>query len=171
VKTVASLVIVAALALAIVRVPVSRYRANLERTEVNRLLDRAEKATSEYEKRRLALAAIEKASRWLALDPADYKLLVARGAAEALAGSPDRAIETYQQALTLNERREIYTYLGVLQMNRGEVDAAIENLTRAAAFNTTTKRYVAPHTQYLIDKALEERRLRLVEKAEKKRAE
>lgn len=157
-RTVASILLALAAVTAIWQVPVRRYQANLQRRQIDLLVARAEGSSSEHERRALALRAIELTHQPLETNPVDYKTLILKGAAEAAAGRGDEALATYRHALTVNERPETYAYMGVLQMERGEVDAAMANLLRAAEFNVVMTRLVAPSTQKLIYDELKKRK-------------
>ena len=159
-KLVASILLALAAATAFWQVPVRRYRANLDRRQIDLLVSRAEASASEAERRALALRAIELTHAPLETNPVDYKTLILKGVAEAAAGRDEAALATWRHSLTINERPETYAYLGVLQMERGEVDAAMTNLMRAAEFNVVMARLVAPSTQKLIyDELKKQKRL------------
>ena len=156
-KSLATLLLAVASATAIWQIPVQRYRANLSRRQIEMLVVRAEASASEHARRTLALRAIELTHQPLEIDPTDYRTLILKGAAEAAAGRSDAALATYRHALTVNERPEIYAYMGILQMERGEVDDAMANLLKASDFDANLINLVAPSTQQAISAELKRR--------------
>ncbi|MGZ8853582.1 MAG: hypothetical protein ACXW2X_09310 [Thermoanaerobaculia bacterium] len=69
------------------------------------------------------------------VSPPEVAIPFALGAASELTGDPRSAIVEYERSLLIDRRPEIYFRLGLAQLAVLDHSAAIENLTRACAFD------------------------------------
>jgi tetratricopeptide (TPR) repeat protein len=70
----------------------------------------------------------------MAYDPHDYETLVYFGNAAEASGLLTLALSTYERALALNERPEIYARMAIVQFELGRPEEAQRNLSRASNF-------------------------------------
>lgn len=73
----------------------------------------------------------------------DYLLILA--ANERMAGEPERAIETYTKALSVDHRPEIYYWRGMTKLQIGRAEEAIRDFTITVSFNPRAIRRI-PYT-------------------------
>jgi tetratricopeptide (TPR) repeat protein len=120
---------------AITRQLVPRVRCNLMKGQVNRDVRRFARSGYEYDRIVRARRNLQRCNECLAKFPEDHQLYLLRGANLRMLGSYDEAVHSFEQALALVERPEIYAQLGELEIERGNVEAARRALLRAATFN------------------------------------
>lgn len=122
----------------ITRLIVPSIRCNLAKGEINRdVRGRLAGIGNEYERIVRARRNIAKCQECLAIFPEDYQLHMLRAANLRILGRYDEAVRTFEHALTLTERPEIYAQIGELEIERGNVEAARRALLKAATFNIT----------------------------------
>ena len=117
------------------RVMVPRVRCNLAKGEINRIVRRFHRISDEYLRYNLARKNLARCDECLETFPEDYHLHLLRAANLRILGRYDEAVRTFEHALTLTERPEIYAQMGEVEMERGNVEAARRALLRAATFN------------------------------------
>jgi len=132
--TLALLLLAATIAL-IERVMVPRVRCNLAKGEVNRIVRRFHRIGDEYQRINMARKNLAKCDACLSVFPEDYQLHLLRAANLRILGRPDEAVRSFEHALALTERPEIYAQIGEVEIERGNVEAARRALLRAATFN------------------------------------
>jgi len=98
------------------------------------LLDQAAKKKNDRTLR-LARRTLGQLDDCECVSPPDVVIPFARGAASEILGDYKAAIAEYERALQIDRRPEIYFRLGVTQLNALDRPSAIENLTRACAFD------------------------------------
>ena len=130
----AVLLLVVSIAL-IERVMVPRLRCNLWKGDINRIVRRFHRISDHYQRINLARKNLARCAACLATFPEDYQLHLLRAANLRILGSYDEAVRTFEHALTLTERPEIYAQMGEVEIERGNVEAAKRALLRAATFN------------------------------------
>lgn len=121
----------------ITRAAAPRIRCNLAKGEINRSVRRFDRIGNEYERIVRARRNVAKCQECLAIFPQDYQLHMLRAANLRILGSYDEAVRTFEYALTLTERPEIYAQIGELEIERGNIEAARRALLKAATFNLT----------------------------------
>ena len=125
----------AAIALAIAREIVPRYQCSAEKKRTELWLYASRESGSLDRRVAVARGAIPRLMHCVESDPSDYEALFLLGVARHTADQHEAAMQAFSAALALNERPEIYTYIGILQLETGQAKAARENLLRAAYFN------------------------------------
>lgn len=130
-----ALLLVAAVIAAIVTTMVPRIQCNLAKGRINREVRRIARSGDEYERRTLARRNVEVCRRFLAIFPEDHQLHMLLGANLRILGSLDEAVRSFQRALALTERPEIYAQIGELEIERGNIEAGRAAVTKAATFH------------------------------------
>ena len=130
----AVLLLVVSIAL-IERVMIPRVKCNRWKGDVNRVVRRFHRISDTYQRINLARKNLARCEACLETFPDDYQLHLLRAANLRILGSYDEAVRTFQHALTLTERPEIYAQMGEVEIERGNVEAAKRALLRAAMFN------------------------------------
>jgi len=109
-------------------------RCNAEITRLTQSTDAAEKTRDEYErllKVRENLAELFRL-REQCRDSVQVHVLI--GVNQWLLGLKEEALASYQQALTLDHRPEIYLSIGEIQLALDRFDEAVESYTTAVRF-------------------------------------
>lgn len=145
-RAIVAVLALAASALAAARLAIPRIRCNVEKQRVSSEL-RQLNAFPPSERLAHAQEAAAACYRCLALFPDDYTLRVNLARAEHVLGRLQEAEDDYRKALELNQRPEVYTYLGLLQYERGKPDEARRNLRTAAMFDLRFTEWVAQPLQ------------------------
>jgi tetratricopeptide (TPR) repeat protein len=130
----ALLVVVAVAAAIVVRI-VPRVECNREKGRMNREVRRFGDIGDEYVRVTRARNNVRVCQRCLALYPEDYQLHMLLGANLRVLGNAEEALQSYQRALALTERPEIYAQIGELEVERGNVAAGHAALLRAGLFH------------------------------------
>lgn len=112
---------------------VSPWRTNLRKTALDQTIRRLERTApgsraGELRELRLEIATMASGS------PLDLELRMMMAACDRLLGRSDDALRSYQYALRIEQRPEIYLALATLQLERGEADAAVDSLIPAVIF-------------------------------------
>jgi tetratricopeptide (TPR) repeat protein len=134
-RAVLALLLVAAVILVIARQMVPRLQCNAVKGKINRQVRSFGRMGDENERTAMARANVATVQECLEMFPEDYQLHMLRAANLRVLGSYDEAVRTFQYALTITERPEIYAQIGELEIERGNIDAARESLIRAAMLN------------------------------------
>jgi tetratricopeptide (TPR) repeat protein len=74
--------------------------------------------------------------------PLDVRIPFTLGAAAQAAGDSRAAVADYQEALRIDRRPEIYLWLGLAQLDTLDRGQALDNLTRACAFDPARLREI-----------------------------
>lgn len=120
----------------ITRLIVPRIRCNLVKGEVNRDVRwRLAGIGDEYERVVRARRNVAKCQACLAIFPEDHQMHMLLAANLRIMGRYDEAVRTFEHALTLTERPEIYAQIGELEIERGNIEAARRALLKAAEFD------------------------------------
>lgn len=136
----------AASGLAVSRLTLPAIRCNVEKRTLSDEL-RQLNAVMPSDRILHAREILAACARCLEYFPHDYAFHVNFARAEHVLGRLDEAERSYQHALELNARPEIYTYLGQLQYERGKPDEARRNLLTAAMFDLRFTEWVGQPLQ------------------------
>ncbi|HYC60588.1 MAG TPA: hypothetical protein VEK79_13570 [Thermoanaerobaculia bacterium] len=117
------------------RAMVPLVRCNLAKGAINRTVRRFHRIGDEYQRFNMARRNLVRCDECLAAFPNDYQMHLLRAANLRILGRYDEAVRTFEHALTLTERAEIYAQLGEVEIERGNVEAARRALLKAATFN------------------------------------
>lgn len=132
--TLALLVSIAAIAL-IVRGVLPRVECNRAKGVINRDVRRFARIGDENARVTVARRNVDLCRRCLAIYPDDFQLHVLMGANLRILGDANAALQSYENALAISERPEIYAQMGEIEIERGNVEAARALLLKAATFN------------------------------------
>jgi tetratricopeptide (TPR) repeat protein len=130
-----ALLLVAALMAVIAKAMVPRLQCNLAKGRMNREVRRFSGSGDEYERITQARANVEVCRHFLTIFPEDHQLHMLLAANLRILGNLDEAVESFQHALALTQRPEIYAQIGELEIERGNIEAARAALTKAATFH------------------------------------
>jgi tetratricopeptide (TPR) repeat protein len=119
----------------ITRVLLPRIECNLAKGAINRDVRNFSRTGDDYQRALRAQRNIAKCQKCLAIFPEDHQLYMLLAANLRILGRYDDAIRTFEQALALAERPEIYAQIGEVEIERGNVEAARRALVKAATFN------------------------------------
>jgi hypothetical protein len=164
-KAVLALALIATSALAAHRLCWLRYRCEVDKDRLNDRLLRALDRPA-HEREAIGRASISRLRECADYDEADYHSRFLLGMAAEAAGQKELALSQYRSALQLNERPEIYTRIGVLQLDARQPDEARRNLLRAVTFNAAFVRAVSPPLRTELLDAARNRQERLREAAD-----
>jgi tetratricopeptide (TPR) repeat protein len=134
-RVVLALLVVVAVTAAIALRIAPRIGCNREKGRINREVRRFSDLGDEYLRLRRARNNIAACQRCLALYPEDYQLHALLGANLRILGQPEEAVRSYERALALTERPELYSQIGEIEIERGNVAAARAALLRAGTLN------------------------------------
>jgi len=112
-----------------------RFRCEIDKFTLQRQMTRVLKM-HDYTRSDIGRAAIPRLKECIDHDPGDFEAVYLLGTAAEIAGQQELALANYQKALDLNERPEIYASLGVLQLQMGQYEEAMQNLRQAILFNS-----------------------------------
>lgn len=149
-------------ALVIRRDIVTRYQCSAEKKRTQLWMDSARQSETLDGRMAVARGAIPRLMRCVESDPSDYEALFLLGVAHSEAGQKEAAMRSFEAALALNERPEIYASMGILQLEAGRPEEGRSNLLHAAYFNFYMMAdLVAPPFNRELYNAAEARRQRL----------
>lgn len=141
---------------------VTRYQCSVEKKKAELWMETATESSTLARRRTIARGAIERLSRCIQNDPSDFEALFLLAVARSEAGQKEAALQTFEAALDLNERPEIYASIGVLHLEAGRPAEALRNLLPAAYFNLYLARdVVAPALAWDLYVEAEKRQQRL----------
>ena len=132
-------------ALAVVRGPIARQRCNVAKGNAQRVIERCRTIPSDAVRQPLAARAVPALRASCATSGADWESEYLLGTLQSLAGRRSEGIESYQAALVLQQRPEIYFSLSVVQMENGDPLNAMENARHAALFDIEFAEEYEPH--------------------------
>ena len=130
----ALLVLIAAIAL-ILRGVVPRIECNREKGRINREVRRFARSGDEQTLMAQARRNIHSCRRCLIAYPEDFQLHMLMGANLRVLGNAEEALQSYQRALAIAERPEIYAQMAEIEVERGNLDATRDLLRKAAMFD------------------------------------
>jgi tetratricopeptide (TPR) repeat protein len=139
-----ALLVVAASVAAIARLVVPRIACNREKGRIQADAIAFGNMGDDYERTVRARRNVEVCRRCLDRIPSDYEMWFLLAVNQRVLQQRDEALQSFRQALSLNERPETYAEIAVLELERGNVDLARELLVRATRFNLTFSEYVSP---------------------------
>lgn len=134
-RAIAALATVASALLAIAGGPLEEYRCNLAKRAADLAAQRAEATASEFDRQKIATAALGNLREGLEARDADWRSHFLAGRLNALAQRPEMALIEYQKALHLQRRADIYGAIGALHLKEGNPAEATANLEKAAAYD------------------------------------
>lgn len=131
-----ALMLAAAATAVLVRVAIPRLECNLAKGRINRDVRRFARSGDEYERVTSARKNVARCRQCLASFPQDHHWHMLLGANLRILGDREEAIRSYQRALALTERPEIYAEIAGLEIERGNIEAARAALMKAATVHT-----------------------------------
>jgi tetratricopeptide (TPR) repeat protein len=143
VRILLALLLAAAAAAVIVRIAIPRLECNLAKGRINREVRRMARSGNEYDRIVKARANVITCRTCIAQFPQDHHFYMLLGANLRVLGDRDEAVRSFQQALALIERPEIYAQIAELEVERGNVEAARKALMTASTFQIFYIDYVS----------------------------
>lgn len=117
------------------RAPWRMQQCNVEKRSALGFLANAQSIASDFQRQAAATRAAERMERCIAVTPGDWQVHFLAGALYEVAGRAPLATARYQEALTLEERPEIYHAISVLQLVNGQADEGLRNAEKATTFS------------------------------------
>lgn len=130
----ALLIAVATIAL-IARGVLPRIECNRDKGRINRDVRRFARIGDESMRIDIARKDLDACRRCLEIYPEDFQLHMLMAATLRVLGDADAALQSYENALKIAERPEIYAQMGEIELERGNVEAARELLLTAGRFH------------------------------------
>lgn len=162
IKMVVAAAMVVAVALAIQRNILPRYHCSAEKKRAELWMESARESESLERRAAIARGVIPRLVRCAEIDPSDHEALFLLGVARNEAEHKELALQAFEAALRLNERPEIYAWLGLLKLEAGRTEEGRADLLEAAHFNYFMIRdLVTPALAWELYAAGEERREQL----------
>jgi tetratricopeptide (TPR) repeat protein len=155
-----AILVIAASGFTIARVTIPRFTCNIEKSSV-RAVTRAHRIATDFERTTRARDLAARCRRCLAYFPDDYNFQFMLALNEEMMGRFDDAVRSYERALELNERPEIYSRLGLLRLRMGDTERARADLFKAALFDLEYAGNVSEPMQSELYAAVNERNNRL----------
>ena len=121
--------------IALVRVPWALLRCNIEKRHAEQLIDQSATILSDFERQRAAAEETDRLERCAVAFPADWQVHFLMANLHQIAGRKPAALHSYELALALEQRPEIYYGISLLQFENGQTAEAIANAEKAATFN------------------------------------
>jgi hypothetical protein len=134
VKALLTIALAATCALAAVKLVLPRIRCNIEAGRINAEL-RALRSAAEGARSRGAHGNIAICEKCTEQFPNDYRFVMLLAANHDILDHRDEALRLYRRALEIEQRPEIYAYIGSLQIEQGNVEAGRATLLHASTFN------------------------------------
>jgi tetratricopeptide (TPR) repeat protein len=134
-RALVALLLLGAAGFAIAKGMVPRLECNLAKGRINRDVRRFARTGNEYERVERARRNVDECRRWIEIFPGDHQLYMLLGANLRVLGNLDGAVESFRQALALVQRPEIYSQIGELEIERGNIDAGRAAVLKAATFH------------------------------------
>jgi tetratricopeptide (TPR) repeat protein len=147
-------------ALVAVRIVIPPLRCNLDKARVNAatvLPDRPRTYGQIRRARRLETMCL----RCLEILPNDPEFRTLLGSNQRMLGQYDEAERNYRRSLDLAERAETYAFLALLQLDRGRLEEARQNLYHACLFNMSFVEMVSSPMREEIYEAVIQRHTKL----------
>lgn len=130
----ALLVTTAAIAL-IVRGILPRIECNREKGRINREVRRFARSGDEQVRLSQARNNVLVCRRCLAVYPEDFQLHMLMAANLNILGNTEEALQSYERAVAIAERPEIYAQMAEIEIEHGNIEAARQLLVKTALFN------------------------------------
>src|SRR5690349_772028 len=133
-RAVAALLLITVSALVARRIVLPPWRSNFDKARVNAatvLPDRPRTFGQVRRARQLETMCL----RCLELIPNDVEFRTLLGSNQRMLGLYDDAERNYRQSIALTERAETYAFLALLQLDRGRLEEARQNLYHACLFD------------------------------------
>jgi tetratricopeptide (TPR) repeat protein len=127
---------------ALVRFAYMPCRCNAEVSALTVATEVVERTASDYERTVRTRRNLRELGPLREACPTEVRVPLLIGANHELAGRFEDALRSYREALTVQERPEIYIAMATMQIQTGRVDEAIESYVTAARF--------APHLARMI---------------------
>jgi tetratricopeptide (TPR) repeat protein len=119
-------------------------RCSMELTELARRTDGAAKTGSDYDRTMRARRNVADLARLQEHAPNDVRVPMLLAANQMLAGLHDEAVRTYDLALRVEPRPEIYMARGDALIQLARVDEAVESYATAVRFDPAYLQQIAP---------------------------
>lgn len=120
------------------------HRDSVTLTELARRTDAAEKTAGDYERTVRARRNVADLTRLRESSPTDVRVPVLIAANQLLMGLREEAVRSYDEALRVEPRPEIYMARGDALVQVGRVDEAVESYAAAVRFDARFLDLVAP---------------------------
>lgn len=120
------------------------HRCSLEVTELARRTDGAGKTAADYERTVRARRNIAGLARLRESSPNDVRVPMLIAANQLLMGLPAEAVRSYDDALRVDRRPEIYMARGDTLVQLGRVDEAVESYAAAVRFDARFLEFIEP---------------------------
>jgi tetratricopeptide (TPR) repeat protein len=143
VRILLALLLTAAATALVVRVAIPRLECNLAKGRINRDVRRMGRTGNEYERIVRARANVATCRTCIERFPQDPHWYILLGANQRVLGERDEAIRSFQHALSLIERPEIYAQIAELEIERGNIEAGRTALMTASVFQIFYIDYVS----------------------------
>jgi tetratricopeptide (TPR) repeat protein len=143
IRALLALLLAAAATAVVVRVAIPRLECNLAKGRINRDVRRMGRTGDEYARITLARSNVITCRVCIERFPQDHHWYMLLGANQRVLGERDEAIRSFQQALALIERPEIYAQIAELEIERGNVEAGRTALMTASIFQIFYIDYVS----------------------------
>jgi tetratricopeptide (TPR) repeat protein len=119
----------------LIRVPWALQRCNIEKRHAEQVIDRSESIVSDFDRQRVAAEETARLERCAVAFPADWQLHFLMANLHQIAGRKPAALHSYELALALEQRPEIYYGMSLLQFENGQAAEGLANAEKAALFN------------------------------------
>lgn len=110
------------------------YQCNAAITELTARTDLVAQTASGYDRLRRVRQNLRDLEPLRQACPTQVRIPMLIGANWELTERSDDALRSYQEALTIDQRPEIHVAIALVQLQRGEVDGAIDSYVTAARF-------------------------------------
>lgn len=118
----------------LVRLAYEPHRCNAEITLLTARTAAAENTASDYERLLRTRQHLQELELLHEMCPTEVRVPMLIGENQELSGRAEAALRSYQAALAVEQRPEIYVAIALQQIQTGHVDEAIESYVTAARF-------------------------------------
>ena len=146
---------------AISRICWTAYRCNVDKKIADRSLKRVMENASNEAQQQAGAMTVPSLTRCVEKEPQDYEAWTLLGLAQDMAGQKSAALSSYNTALALNERPELYANVGLLYLETGQPRAARRAFLLACSFNLVYSDLVDSPLRSELRTEVEARRARL----------
>jgi tetratricopeptide (TPR) repeat protein len=161
IKAIVALLLVGVSAFVAMRIVIPPLRCNIEKARVNAATVLPDRARNTYRQIRRARALAATCLRCLEVLPNDSEFRTLLASNQRMLGQYDEAERNYRRSLELNERAETYAFLALLQLDRGRLEEARQNLYHACLFDMSVVELVSSPTREEIYEAVMRRHMKL----------
>lgn len=120
------------------------HRSSLEVTELARRTDGAARTASDYERTVRARANVAALGRLRESSPTDVRVPMLIAGNQMLMGLREEAVRSYDEALRVDPRPEIFMARGDALVEMARVEDAIESYATAVQFDARFLNFIAP---------------------------